>query len=303
MFPDRLDPVTSFSTHSWGGSEINYILGETCFERRMSGANSLGRILSGSDGFGWDVTVPYDPARYDAKTIVRMVKQVNRRGRVRYFELWDDGDENRWEPHPDPIKGVDYLEDFIREILEPDTPVGRMKAISRLVVSFDDKSDARAFARDLEQLVIAPAAKNRMLNELQAARRNANSHTPDSYPPHVMIKQPVGMADAGGGYWVALVKPLDQNPHEIATWFKRNIKWRYWACTWRPSTDPIMAQLSWRYWRLSVVQWQALIATSANQASYLLIDFADMADARAFDNRFGPAQFVQEQLVPAPSRA
>ncbi|WP_193742878.1 hypothetical protein, partial [Sphingobium bisphenolivorans] len=109
-------------------------------------------LLRSSEAFEWNVAVPFDPTCYGAKAIQSMVKLANRRGEIRWFEVDKDGFETRWRLHAEPIKGVDFLEDFLSDLLE-DKPHDERDYFGSLVVSFSEQSEARAFSRDLELLL------------------------------------------------------------------------------------------------------------------------------------------------------
>ena len=109
-------------------------------------------LLRSDEAFEWNVAVPFNPTCYGAKEIQSMVKLANRRGEVRWFMVEEDGKETRWRLHREPIKGVDYLEDFLSDLLE-DKPQGYRDHIGNLVVSFSEQSSAKAFSRDMELLL------------------------------------------------------------------------------------------------------------------------------------------------------
>lgn len=108
-------------------------------------------LLRSTEAFQWNVAIPFDPTCYGAKTIQSMAKLANRRGEIRWFMVEEDGSEMLWRLHQEPIKGVDFLEDFLSDLLE-DKPQIERDAIGNLVVSFSEEGEARAFGRDLELL-------------------------------------------------------------------------------------------------------------------------------------------------------
>lgn len=255
---------------------------------------AIGRLLANSEeAFEWDVAVPFDPNRYDARTIISMVKLVNRRGRVRWFQQMLDGNEWRWEGSRYNVKGEDDLPTFVDEALHQ-----RFKG--RLVVSFEDRSDARAFAHDLDRLSVTPEASEQLRKVQQRkaklGRKLVAHLTPPAYPESIRFAKADGWGDYVALVWVTMVEPRELQALEIDKWMRRHVRERYWAGVWKPGTGPLMAKLNWRYWRLSPNDWQWLI-DSKGADNFIIVNFYNRDDSLAFDAKYGPRKFVSGSLL------
>jgi hypothetical protein len=234
--------------------------------------NDWPRILSSADSFDWDVEVPRHLSRYDAKSIQSIVKLINRRGRVRWFEVWPDGREWRYtESIFGNVEGEDDLSAFLANLLEKQTK-------NRLVVNFDDRSDARAFKRELNQLNMSPLALKELKDEDARRREIAAKHLPKSYPP-------------GRHKWVVMVNAARQDANQIDAWMRKHIHERYRVAVWRSDGALEFERSGYRYWRLTPEQWRNQIE-KLGPDDKLLVDFAFDHDQATFDARYGPAQFI-----------
>ena len=258
---------------------------------------AIGRILASAEGFEFDAEVSFDPLRYGADTIMGLVKLANRRGRVRWFERRPDGQEWRWRASQDIIKGEDDLPTFVAKVLDhPPEITAYNPAHATLVVSFEDRSDARAFARDVDQLVVASVVVRQQL-QLEATRRQqiADSYRPSSYPRY---SRPPRALDFKPDAWIAMVRAEIQNASEVDVWMRRHIRERYWVGVLRADGELEMGRTGRRYWRLTAGEWEFQIGR-LDTGDRLLVYFFSEVDQNAFDARYGPGQFLRRQLPAA----
>lgn len=98
-------------------------------------------------GHGLDVEVPPDPRRYDARTIISMVKLVNRRGTARFVcrivsKLDGEVMWAVWKKPKERIPGYNEQREWVEESILED----------RLFVSFSDRFEAERFCADLQSI-------------------------------------------------------------------------------------------------------------------------------------------------------
>lgn len=238
-------------------------------------------IIPESDGgLGWDVRVPRASERYDAKTIIRMVKLVNRRGRVRYMEIYDD-EWAYFRRNPVPISGLDERLEFVSEALSSNA----------LWISFEDPREARKFLSDLESLRISPDEQSRIEIEMERRRSIALSYARHDYPPALHF---TGKAfwSVTGYKWLLMVSPANQEAAVVNSWMRHNMESRYWPAAWRPGEPPTLVKLSWRYWHLKVEQWRSLLDRCKASDEMLIVHFMLQTDYQKFDRQFGPSKFI-----------
>jgi hypothetical protein len=248
----------------------------------------VGRIVpEDCDGLGWDVRVPFD-GLYDALAVKRMVKLVNRRGRVRWITRATDSrtGEIRWsvfQPPRTKIAGLDELVEFIEEAVGVLAPDG-------LHVSFEDRFEARRFQRDLADLALT-ADEETQAKALEVARFKAvQALRRDDYPEPLRFTRKEGSGDIRGYQWLQMVEPASQDAAIIEAWMRRNLESRYWAASWQPGERVSPVKLSLRYWHLKAEQWQRLMDQSRTEpARLLIVHFLLPTDYHAFDRRFGPS--------------
>lgn len=238
-------------------------------------------------GLGWDVRVPFD-GLYDAKSVKRMVKLINRRGRVRWLTRSTEhrSKEAVWRLFQRPIEkisGLDELVDFIEAGMGATFPDG-------LYVSFEDRFEARKFQRDLADLALT-TEEAVQAQEVQAARLTAiQAMQRHDYPEPLRFASKQGTHVTTGYRWLQMVTPSDQDAAFIETWMRRNLESRYWAASWQPGEWVSPIKLSLRYWHLKAEQWQRLIDQGQAEPNRLLIvHFLLPTDYRAFDAKFGPS--------------
>lgn len=270
----------------------------------------LGRLLANSDdAFEWDVAVPFDPNRYGARTIISMVKLVNRRGRVRWFERQTDGTEWR---HPRPrvvVKADGDDRTFVADILD------RVSG-SVLIISFEDRTEARAFVRDLGRLSVLPKARQQFLEDRRQLRKETLREEkfvacapPELYPSGDWFKGVRSAETAFGPYWATMLNTHRHTAAEVDSWMCANVKGRYFAGTWQAikyawqkvPNPPKMVKLSWRYWRLTFLQWHRLLE-KADQRNLLVVNFIDHRDFLAFDGQYGAGTFANRTARSARAR-
>jgi len=243
-------------------------------------------IPSVDGGLGWDVHVSCHPDRYDAVTILRMVKLVNRRGMVRFFYP-HDGKWYKFVKEPERIAGVDDRLEWVEEQLADDD----------LHVSFSDRFEARKFAFDLNSLgssaISVPSEGQLAAREKARAKRRmiADQHVRADYPASLTFEDTDGWQRQGFA-WMIMIHPTHHDPAVIEVWMRRKLESRYWPAVWTPGQAPRLIKKSYRYWHLKAAQWQTLISLSRATNSLLIVHFMLKTDLQAFDRAYGPSSLL-----------
>ncbi|NWK97945.1 hypothetical protein DM806_20235 [Sphingobium lactosutens] len=248
------------------------------------------RLISVEDeGLGWDVHLPHNPSCYGSEMILRMVKLINRRGRVRFFQKDKTGKFWRWEDHPDNAKGEEDLPSFLRDAVD-------LISQCELVISFEDQKEAHKLVRDLSPAQLTPAVQHGIEQEQKRRLSLYNKHSRQDYPRPLRFvartKQAFAPVLMGVG-WMVMVDASEGNAAEIHRWMTRNMEERIWAGVWNGIDGVELARNSWRYHRLSVSDWQGLIdKCRADPSNLLIVHFFFKGDLARFDKRYGPSQFL-----------
>ena len=243
-------------------------------------------IPSVDGGLDWDVHVCCCPDRYDAVTILRMVKLVNRRGMVRFFYPLDGG-WHKFVKQPERIAGVDDRLEWVEEQL----------ADNDLHVSFSDRFEARKFAFDLNSLgsstISAPSEAELASRERARAERRmiADQHVRNDYPASLTFECKDGWQRQGFA-WLVMIHPHHHDPAKIEAWMRKKLEGRYWPAVWLPGQAPRLIKKSYRYWHLRAAQWQTLINLSRATDSLLIVHFMLKTDIKAFDRAYGPSSLL-----------
>jgi len=239
-------------------------------------------IPSSEGGLGWDVHVRCAPDSYDALTILRMVKLVNRRGMVRYFYP-HDGKWYRFVKQVERIARIDDRLEWVEEQLADDD----------LYVSFSDRLEARKFVADLNSLStsVIPAASKADIAAKAARFALAQEYARTDYPPNLTFRRNDGWERSGNG-WLVMVSPQLHDPAKVETWMRKNLESRYWPAVWQPGGAPQLLRKSYRYWHLKAADWQTLFDRCRDTGCLLIVHFHMKTDLEAFDRTYGPSSLL-----------
>jgi len=233
-------------------------------------------------GLGWDVWI--DPAfdRYFAKTILRIVKLVNRRGMVRYIATYR-GAWYRFVKETNRIAGLDDRMEWIADHLDDST----------LYVSFSDRLEAQKFVADMNSLAASVSLAASESDDAASLARQAHAqlHVRTDYPERLTFRHKDGWERSGYG-WLVMVYPQLRDPAKVEVWMRKRLESRYWPAVWQPGSTPQFCRKSYRYWHLKAEQWQLLFDQSRETDGLLIVHFHMKTDLEAFDRAYGPSSLL-----------
>lgn len=275
--------------------DFNHIL---FFGWHVSGVtdDQIERVIpAAAGGLGYDVQVPRDYDRYDGRTIKRMVKLVNRRGRVRWICRGISWLSNQLEHHvfekQQKIAGVDDLAAFIDAKMEEPGEHG-------LFVSFEDRFEARRFKRDLDALVVPDDVAAQIAEERARRERIAAKHRLD-LPQHSTWAEwnRFRQSHVPEPKWRMMVKPAQLNAERFDQWLMAR-RSHFQTALWKPGKEPILIRGSLKRGAFAVADWQKVRARCEREQLHLLFFFQIEEYGEEFERTYGPGQFL---VAPPPS--